>query len=150
MNLLPSILEVFPKHIKDFIMTTKPKIAKGISMACVTVSDIKKAKHLFVDLLGLEVKESSEEFKWLEIGGDEQDARLGFGEYTEAPNSEYMQAGTSAIVSIEVGNIEEAKKYLEDNGVEFMNGVLEVPGEVKLALFKDSDGNRYFLSQKLR
>ena len=61
-----------------------------------------------------------------------------------------MQAGSSAIVSIEVGNIEEAKKYLEENGIEFMNKILEVPGEVKLALFKDSDGNRYFLSQKLR
>ncbi|CCB89952.1 VOC family protein [Simkania negevensis] len=131
-------------------MTTKPKIAKGISLACVTVSDLKKAKHLFVDLLGLDVKEHSEEFKWLELGSEDQEARLGIGEYHEEHSSEYMQAGTNAVVSIEVANVEEAKKYLEENGVEFLNGVLEVPGEIKLAIFKDSDGNRYFLSEKLK
>ena len=131
-------------------MATKPKIAKGISLACVTVTDLKKAKHLFVDLLGLEIKEEAEEFKWLELGSEDQEARLGVGEYFEDQGSEYMQAGTSAIVSIEVENVEEAKKHLEDNGVEFLNGVLEVPGEVKLAIFKDSDGNRYFLSEKLK
>ena len=131
-------------------MTTKSKIAKGISLACVTVSDLNKAKHLFVDLLGLDVKEHSEEFKWLELGSEDQEARLGIGESSDAPGSEYMQPGTSAIVSIEVSNVEEAKKYLEENGVEFLNGVLEIPGEVKLAIFKDSDGNRYFLSEKLK
>lgn len=131
-------------------MTTKPKIAKGISLASVTVSDLKAAKHLFVDLLGLEIKEHAEEFKWLELGAEDQEARLGVGEYFEAPGSEYMKPGTSAILSIEVNNVEEAKKYLENNGVEFLNGVLEIPGEVKLALFKDSDGNRYFLSEKLK
>lgn len=52
-------------------MTTKPKIAKGISLASVTVSDLKAAKHLFVDLLGLEIKEHAEEFKWLELGAED-------------------------------------------------------------------------------
>jgi len=83
-------------------MTTKPKIAKGISMACITVSDIKKAKHLFVDLLGLEIKENAEEYKWLEIGGDDQDARLGVGEYAEGPGAEYMQAGTVQLFQLKL------------------------------------------------
>lgn len=144
------MLACTPNHFKEIIMTTKPKIAKGISLACVTVSDINKAKHLFVDLLGLDLKDFSEEYRWMEVGGDDQDAYLGLGEPMEGPHAEFMQAGTSAIVSIEVDNVEEAKKHLEANGITFLNGVLEVPGEVKLALFKDSDGNRYFLSQKLR
>lgn len=131
-------------------MTTKSKLAKGISLSCITVSDINKAKHLFVDLLGLDLKEFVEEYKWMEIGGKDEEARLGVGEYVE--NSEYqdIKAGSNAIISILVGNLEEAKEHLEANGIEFLGNILEIPGEVKMILFKDLDGNRYFLTESLK
>lgn len=123
---------------------TQTKVAKGISMSCVTVSSLDETKRLFVELLGLEVKDFQEEYRWMELEGDEG-GRVGFGE----PMGEGMQAGTNGIVSIEVVNIEEAKAHLEANGVHFHGEIVEVPGEVKLVLFSDKDGNQYFLSQKL-
>lgn len=123
---------------------TQTKIAKGISMSCVTVSSLDETKRLFVDLLGLEVKDYQEQYRWMEIEGDEG-GRVGFGE----PMGEGMKAGTNGIVSVEVVNIEEAKAHLEANGVQFHGEIVEVPGEVKLVLFSDKDGNQYFLSQKL-
>lgn len=130
-------------------METKTKIAKHVYLSSVTVSDIQAAKHLFVDLLGLEIKNYSEEYQWMELGGLDQDSRIGVGQSSEGPNAEYIKAGSNATISIEVFDIERAKKHLEDHGVKFINEIIEIPNEVKLALFKDLDGNRYFLSQRL-
>jgi predicted enzyme related to lactoylglutathione lyase len=132
-------------------MTTTPKpLAKGISISSITVSNLEKAKYFFTELLGLEIQEYAEAFKWLEVGGSEQGARLGIGEeMTGNPHSEEMKAGSSAIVSIEVYDVEHAKQSLEKHNIEFIGEIIEIPGEVKLALFKDPDGNRFFLSEKL-
>jgi len=124
---------------------TQTKIAKGISLSSITVSNLEETKRLFVDLLGLEVKEFDKNYNWMELEGDEG-GRLGFGE----PMGEGMKAGTNAIVSISVGNVEEAKAFLESKGVQFLGDIIEVPDEVKLALFADKDGNQYFLAQKLK
>ncbi len=43
-------------------MPVKTKLAKGISLTCIAVSD-------FVDLLGLELKEYQKEDHWMEIEG---------------------------------------------------------------------------------
>ena len=125
-------------------------MAKGISLSSVTVSDIKKAKYLFVDLMGLTLKEFSEEYNWMEIGGEDQEARLGIGQACDASSDfEAIPAGSNAIISIDVDNIELTKKHLENHGIQFLQEIMEIPNEVKLALFKDSDGNRYFLCEKL-
>lgn len=128
----------------------KTKLATGMCLSSVTVSDLKKAKHLFVDLLGFEVKEYAEEYNWMELQGEEG-SRLGIGQYApqSSPDKE-LKPGTNAIPSISVLNIEEAKKHLESNGVQFLGKIMEIPGEVKLALFKDFDGNKYFLAQCLK
>ncbi|NGX50867.1 MAG: hypothetical protein K1060chlam2_00718 [Chlamydiae bacterium] len=124
---------------------TRTKIAKGISMSCLTVSSIEETKRLFVDLLGLEVKEYDEKFNWLELKGEEG-SRLGFG---MPMGDDGMKVGSNAIVSITVDNVVEAKAHLESNGVKFLGEIIEVPDEVKLALFADKDGNQYFLTEKL-
>ena len=120
------------------------KIAKGISMSCVTVSSLEETKRLFSDLLGLEVKEHTEEFKWMELQGEEGE-RIGFGE----PMGDGMKAGTNGVVSISVDNVDEARVFLESNDVQFLGKTVEIPGEVKLAMFADKDGNQYFLAEKL-
>ena len=123
---------------------TKTKIAKGISMSCVTVSSLEETKRIFSDLLGLEVKEYHEKFKWMELEGKEG-GRVGFGE----PTGDGMKAGTNAIVSIEVENVDDTRAFLESKDIQFLGDTVEIPGEVKLALFADKDGNQYFLSEKL-
>lgn len=124
---------------------TKMKIAKGISMSCVTVSSLEETKRIFCDLLGLEVKEYDERYNWMELEGEEG-GRVGFG----IPMGEGMKAGTNGVVSISVENVEEARTFLESNGVQFLGDTVEIPGEVKLALFADKDGNQYFLAEKLK
>ena len=51
---------------EDVRMPIKTKLARGVTLSCITVSDLAKARHLFVDLLGLEVKDYQEEHKWME------------------------------------------------------------------------------------
>ena len=50
-------------------MATKTKkLATGSTLSCITVSNFEKAKHLFVDLLGLEVTDYQEKYGWMEVG----------------------------------------------------------------------------------
>lgn len=139
-----SIRSTFSKTLEEEVMT-KTKIANGIAMSCVTVSSLEETKRIFCDLLGLEVKEHDQRFKWMELEGDEG-GRVGFGE----PMGEGMKAGTNGVVSVSVDNIDEARAFLESNGVQFLGETLEIPGEIKLAMFADKDGNQYFLAEKLK
>ena len=124
---------------------TQTKIAKGVSMSCVTVSSLEETKRIFVDLLGLEVKEYDEQYNWMELEGEEG-GRVGFGE----PMGEGMKAGTNGVVSIEVDNVDEARAFLESNEIQFLGETVTIPDEVKLAMFADNDGNQYFLAEKLK
>ncbi|MCB1108982.1 MAG: VOC family protein [Chlamydiia bacterium] len=130
-------------------MKTK-KYAKGITLSAITVKNLEKTKHLFVDLLGLELKDYAPEHKWMEIGG-EVGTLLGVGESSgECGPVEIQQApGENAWVSITVDDVNEAKEHLEAHGIEFLGDIFEVPGHVKMALFKDFDGNRFWLTQML-
>ena len=130
-------------------METK-KHANGITMSTCTVKNLESAKHLFVDLLGLELKDYAPEYNWMEIGG-EQGSLLGIGqESTECGAADIKQAaGQHAWVSISVDDVVATKKHLQDNGIEFIGEIFEVPGHVKMALFEDQDGNRFWITQKL-
>ena len=80
----------------------------------------------------------------MELKGEEG-GRVGFGE----PMGEGMKAGTNGVVSISVDNVDEARTFLESKEVRFLGETVEIPGEVKLAMFVDKDGNQYFLAEKL-
>ena len=114
-----------------------------MTMSSLVVSDIQKAKRLFVDILGLECTEHAEEHNWMEFKGEEG-GYIGVG----APCEEGMTPGVNASLSISVDNIEETKSHLESHGVA-VGEIMEIPGHVKLAPFKDEDGNEFFLAQKL-
>lgn len=130
-------------------METK-KYARGITLSAVSVKSLEASKKLFVDLLGLELKDYAPEYNWMEIGGEEG-ALLGVCQASDQCHEEGVQQapGENAWVSISVDDVEESKKHLEDNGVEFLGEVMEVPGHVKMALFHDGDGNKFWLCQKL-
>ncbi|MCP5509670.1 MAG: VOC family protein [Chlamydiales bacterium] len=130
-------------------METKSR-ARGFTLSAVTVKNLESAKHLFVDLLGLELKDYAPEYNWMEIGGEEG-SLLGVGQHSEECCVAELQQkpGEHAWVSISVDDVDATKKHLEANGIEFIGDVFEVPGHVKMALFKDKDGNRFWISQKL-
>lgn len=119
------------------------KFAKGLGMSCLTVSDIKAAKKLFVDVLGLEMVEHAQQYNWMEFKGPDGGI-IGVGEACGD-----TKPGVNATLSISVDNIEKAKATMETKGIKFTGDIMEIPGHVKLAPFVDEDGNEFFLAQKL-
>jgi predicted enzyme related to lactoylglutathione lyase len=54
---------------------------------------------------------------------------------------------SSTCITFEVENIKQAVLGLQQKGIEFKDGIFEVPGMVKLASFFDPDGYRLMLSE---
>ncbi len=117
---------------------------KKIGLSAITVSDIKKSSKFFSDI-GLKVKSNHPEFGWCEFTGLDDGNILGVGQSDGS-----MKPGTNAVVSLTVQDIVKSKADLESKGVKFISEIMEVPGEVKLVLFKDLDGNVFYLAQELR
>lgn len=113
-----------------------------MTIACLTVSDVQKAKWLFVEVLGMTLKHDVPDYNWMEFQGKEG-GRIGVGQ-----SSEDQKSGKNAILSIAVDNIEEMRNHLISQEIE-VGEITEVPGHVKLAPFKDQDGNNFFLAQNL-
>ena len=120
-------------------------VVRSIDLAWVTVADMQKAKDFFVKNLGLKVVSDSPEFGWAELAA-ESGARFGLGK--ENPQSP-IKAGQNAVVCFNVDDIVATKKALEENNVTILGDIVEIPGNVKLLLIKDEDGNIYHLAQKL-
>lgn len=120
------------------------KLASGLGMPTLTVSDIKQAEHLFVNLLGFEKTDDNPEYNWMEFKAD-NGHEIGVGEACDAS----MAAGSNATITINVENIEAAVEYLSSKGINFTADITEIPGHVKLIPFKDDDGNEFFLAQQL-
>lgn len=129
-------------------MPIKTKLARGVTLSCITVRDLAKAKHLFVDLLGLELRDYQEEHNWMEIGGDEG-SLIGVGQESQEGEGCNLKAGSNAVISIEVYNLENAIKHLKKQKVKFHGEIIEIPHEVKMILFEDFDKNRFFLTEVL-
>ena len=127
-------------------MNKQEKMIKGTQLSWITVSDIKKAKNFFADILGLDILESNEECGWLEIGGEEG-ARIGIGQAN--PQCGDFTPGQNAIITLSVDNLDEVMEKLKAKGVNFVGEVQVVPEVVKMALFLDLDGNKFQLVEDL-
>jgi len=104
-----------------------------------TVEDIEKAKKFYGDVLGL--KKTFEMSGWVMFSHADDGPSIGL---TEMPKN----GETGATVVLRVPDIEIAKKQLSDSGVTFDNQE-EVPGIVRLASFRDPEGNRLQIMQRL-
>lgn len=120
---------------------------KGVGLTTFSVSNLANAKKFFVDTLGLTLINEDSSFGWLEIGLDKCCPILGVGQ--EDPQYSSHKAGMNGIMSFLVDNIEEEKARLEKKGVSFEGAIQEVPGHVKLALFSDPSGNKFYLVEDL-
>lgn len=119
--------------------------AQGIYLSWIIVKDIKKAIQFYTQVVGLELKEYHKEFAWAELAGP-GGSILGIGEENLAAS---MKAGTNAVITISVEDIDQAKADLVHQGATLVGDILEIPGEVKMQTFKDGDGNTLQLVQKL-
>lgn len=116
---------------------------KKIGLSWITISDFKKSEYFFVNTLGLKVLNKSPEYGWLELTGVNGGAVLGVGQCMED-----NKAGSNAVVTFTVDDIEETKENLENKGVK-VSEIMEVPGHVKLANFADHDGNLFQLAEEI-
>jgi len=116
---------------------------KRIGLSSVAVIDVKQSTKFFRDILGLTVVESKPELGWCEFKAKEGNVTFGLAE------AEEEVAGTNATVSFIVDDLAKTMTEFEAKGVEFISEVIEVPGDVKLVLFSDPDGNEYYLVEEL-
>ncbi len=122
---------------------------KKMELSWITVSDLEKAKKFYTEVLGLKVKQYTKEYNWLEVIGHDGGMILGICQEQKGPETGTGKAGSSAVVTMVVDDLLAKKKELEAQGVKF-GGIQEIPNEVKLASFTDTDGNRFQLVQVLR
>lgn len=119
---------------------------KGAYLAWIVVSDLKKARKFFVDVLDMKELSFHEEYKWAEYQGKEGGFMIGVAgqdDHTE------MKPGSNAIVTFTVADVVQAKKDLASKRVRMLGDIIEVPGHVKLQMFSDEDGNLFQLAQTL-
>jgi predicted enzyme related to lactoylglutathione lyase len=113
-----------------------------LSVAWFNVNDFEQAKKFYGSVLGL--KKSFEMDGWAEFnsgGQDEASVGISTGQYTPKEHG--------ATIVLRVDDIERERKRLESSGVKFEGKTEEIPGMVKLAIFRDPSGNRLQLCQVL-
>ncbi|MCH9628179.1 MAG: hypothetical protein S4CHLAM2_18340 [Chlamydiales bacterium] len=123
-------------------------MVKASNLSWIVVKDIKQAKQFFIEKVGLKELSSSEEFGWVELGGQEDTGAI-IGLAEENPAMDDLKAGTNAVITLSVDDIDTSIQHFQDQGIKLIGDVVEVPGHVKMQLFSDLDGNLFQLVQSL-
>lgn len=124
---------------------------KRMDLAWVTVRDFPKAKHFYQEVLGLTALSVDEENGWIELVGKDGGAVVGVAQTDDVPSEDMHGAYplTGAVITFTVDDIAQTKKELEDQGVNFIGAIIEVPGHVKIIFFTDPEGNKFQLIEDL-
>ncbi|MEC7838997.1 MAG: VOC family protein [Chlamydiota bacterium] len=119
---------------------------QGMNLAWIVAEDFEQTLKFYTEVLGLKLISRTDEYKWAELEG-EDGAMIGVaGKSDESP----VMPGQNAVLTYTVENIEEATSELKEKGVELIGAIQEVPGHVKMQLFKDPNGTLGQLVQLLR
>jgi predicted enzyme related to lactoylglutathione lyase len=124
-------------------MDVKTKI-KGIELAWYVVNDLDTAIKYYTDVIGLTLEEKQEEFGWAELSG-ESGARLGLAQ--TQPGVE-IPSGANAVITISVEELDQFLEDLKEQGATLLGEVMEIPGQVKMQMVRDPDGNYFQLVEK--
>jgi len=118
---------------------------KSIDMIWISVKDFDAAIKFYTEVVGLKLMEKNEEWGWAELQG-ENGARFGIGK-----TCEHTQSGTetNAIVCFNVEDLDQSMAEMKGKGAVCVGDVCEVPGHVKMQLFRDLDGHLFHVVQKL-
>ncbi len=117
---------------------------KSADLAWITVSDFKNARKFFTETLGLKELCCVEEMGWTELQGPNGGCMLGI-----AKESGELPAGSNAIITFTVDNVDETIAEFKKKNVQLMGDVMEVPGHVRMQMFTDLDGNKFQVVQLL-
>jgi catechol 2,3-dioxygenase-like lactoylglutathione lyase family enzyme len=112
-----------------------------IRSVAVVVSDAKKAKEWYVDKLGFEIHEDMEH--WIVVGPPNSSMGIHLCQV------EPLEPGNTGILFL-ADDIENTYSDLKRKGVEFTRelGKAEWNENVMYAMFKDNDGNEFWLMPK--
>lgn len=111
---------------------------KGIGFVAIPVTDMKRARSFYEDVLGLRTSEEMMGGKWIEYAvGDDTLAIANVSE-TWTPSDQ----GTGA--ALEVENFDDAIKRLKDRGVRFAVEPFETPC-CQMAVVQDPDDNKLMI-----
>ena len=108
------------------------------------VRDLAKSVEWYRETLGLEADFLAEEAGWCELGVGAEHVFVGLYRM-ESPGG-----GGGATLTFGVRDIDAERSRLEELGVRFDGPTTEIPGLVRIATFKDPDGNPLMFSQPLR
>jgi predicted enzyme related to lactoylglutathione lyase len=110
----------------------------GIAFVGIPVTDLKRARQFYEDVLGLKVSDEMMGGKWIEYEiGDQTLAIANVGE-------DWVPSDQGAGAALEVENFEEAIKRLKDRQVRFAAEPFETPC-CRMAVVQDPDGNKLMI-----
>lgn len=112
-----------------------------INVSWYQVKDLSAAKKFYSEVLGL--NKTFEIDGWCEFSHAQGAASIGLNQMREKDEER------GATVVLRVDDLARVQKELQAKGVRFEGEVQEVPGVVRLATFRDPDGNRLQLCQVL-
>lgn len=128
----------------------KPKLASveafeydGSTINSVAVSDMKKSKAWYTDVLGAQLYYELAEQGWSEMTTPCPNVLIGLN---QVPT---VKPSTVNAMSFGVKDMTKAKAWLTKKGVKLEGDVVEIPTVVKLLYFTDPDGNRLMFYQPL-
>lgn len=116
---------------------------KSMDLVWISVNDIKKAVKFYTETVGLKLKEFNEQYGWAELEGEHGGARVGLAQCQNTPDA--LKPGQNAVMTFTVDNLQTAITSLGKQGVKLIGQVQEVPGQVKLQMAADTDGNCFQL-----
>lgn len=104
------------------------------------VADLDRAVRFYTEVLNLELELRNEALGWARVKPGLAGLTIGLGRQDEVEGS-----GTVSI-NLAVADLDGARATLEARGVVFDGPTQEIPGVVRLAAFRDPDGNRLQLA----
>ncbi len=125
------------------VPATTPFAYTGEVTISVNVKDIDRAIDWYREAFGFELIYKLDDWGWCELSTPLPGVHVGLGQTADP-----IEAATAPYFA--VADIEAAKKHLEKAGATFGEEIHEVQGMVKLAGFKDPDGNPFGLAQSLK
>ena len=108
----------------------------------VNVTDFERAIAWYREAFGFELIYKLDDWKWCELSTPIDGVHIGLGQ-----TDDDVRGGMSP--TFQVADIVAAKAHLESVGAVFDADIHEVEGMVKLASFKDPDGNSLGLAESI-
>lgn len=122
-------------------ITFRPELTIAVS-----VTDWNASRAWYRDVLGLQEGFVVEEGSWAEFTSPVENVIIGL---SGIPEGETHPGSSPVNITFAVDNVDAARAHLEAKGVEFDGPTTELPGMVRLANFRDPDGNVMLLAQNL-